>query len=102
MGEVLTGRLERPDAARLLADDKRPAAGKLRREARALRVRLDGLAGLLAAECSRRQAYGESTPSYAPSWRTGGRPGDAGRVNVLGPLLDGLPSPAAYGRSGRP
>ncbi|PYC75207.1 serine recombinase [Micromonospora arborensis] len=87
--EVVIGRLERPDAALLLADDKRPDAAKLRREARALRVRLDSLAGLLAdgvlTEVGVRR---ESVKLRTKLAEVEAAQADAGRVNVLGPLIN--------------
>lgn len=46
VGQVVTGRLSRPDAAALLIDRQRSDAAELRTAAQALRARLDGLAGL--------------------------------------------------------
>ncbi|MFJ1538676.1 recombinase family protein [Micromonospora chalcea] len=88
VAEVVIARLERPDAALLLADDNRPDAGQLRREARALRVRLDSLAGLLAdgvlTEAGVRR---ESAKLRAKLAEVEAAQADAGRVNVLGPLV---------------
>ncbi|MGK5738889.1 recombinase family protein [Micromonospora sp. URMC 103] len=87
--EVVIGRLERPDAALLLADDSRPDAAKLRREARALRVRLDNLAGLLAdgvlTEAGVRR---ESAKLRAKLAEVEAAQADAGRADILGPLIN--------------
>ncbi|MFF5214782.1 recombinase family protein [Micromonospora sp. NPDC000442] len=87
--EVVIGRLERPDAALLLADDKRPDAVKLRREARALRTRLDNLAGLLAdGTLTETGVRRESAKLRAKLEEVERQQADAGRADILGPLIN--------------
>jgi site-specific DNA recombinase len=85
---VVVERLSRPDAVGLLADENRPDVGRMREEAVALRTRLDALAvefadGTLTASQLRaaterlREKLGDVEARMA----------DAGRVDVLGPLV---------------
>ncbi|MGR7023409.1 recombinase family protein [Geodermatophilus sp. URMC 62] len=85
---VVIERLSRPDAIGLLADNQRPDVGKLREQAVALRTRLDALAvefadGALTASQLRaaterlRERLAAAEAELA----------DAGRVDVLGPLV---------------
>ncbi len=85
---VVVERLSRPDAVRLLADDTRPDVGKMREEAVALRTRLDALAvdfadGELTA--SQLRTATERLRDKLAGVET--RMADAGRVDVLGPLV---------------
>ena len=97
MGEVVIERLSRPDAVRLLADDKRPDARKLRREARALRIRLDSLAGLLADEVlTEAGVRRESTKLKAKLAAVEAQQADAGRADILGPLIRAADKRAAW------
>ncbi len=86
--DVVVARLSRPDAAALLADQERPDLDALRAEAMALRGRLDGVAaefadGVLTASQLRtittrlRDRLSDVEATMA----------DAGRVDVLGPLV---------------
>lgn len=86
---VVVARLEQPDALDLLlADTPRSDAAHLRMEARALRVRLDALAGLLAdgvlTEAGVRR---ESAKLRTKLAEVEADQADAGRVGVLGPLI---------------
>ena len=96
VGEAVIGRMSQPDAAELLADDNRPDAAALRREAKVIRGRLDGLARLLAddvlTEVGVRQ---ESARLRGQLAVVEGKQSDAGRVNVLGPLVAAEDVPAA-------
>jgi site-specific DNA recombinase len=88
VSEAVIGRMSQPDAAELLADENRPDAAALRREAKVIRRRLDGLARLLAddvlTEAGVRQ---ESARLRGQLAVVEGKQADAGRVNVLGPLV---------------
>jgi site-specific DNA recombinase len=81
-------RMEQPDSAKLLIDDERPDAGELRREARALRLRIDALARLLAdgtlSESAVRQ---ESLKLRAKLHEVQAEQARAGRASVLGGLV---------------
>lgn len=89
VSDVVVARLERPDAASLLIEDSHPDAGELRREAQALRARLDALARLLAdgtlTEAAVRQ---ESGRLRAKLDNIEAAQGSAGRINVLRGLVD--------------
>lgn len=88
IGEVVIARLSRPDAVSLLADDNRPNAGELDREARALRSRIDGLATLLAEDVLTADGVRrESAKLRRKLAEVQERMTDAGRVNTLGPLI---------------
>lgn len=88
IGMLVVARLSRPDAAELLVDDDRPDVAGLRRQAQGIRVRLDTL-GVEFAD-------GELTPSQlrtitarlrARLDEIEGQMADAGKVDVLGPLV---------------
>jgi site-specific DNA recombinase len=88
IGALVVERLSRPDAVELLADTSRPDVSKLREEAVALRTRMDALAVEWADM--------GMTPSQfrTANDRLRGRldavehqMADAGRVDVLGPLV---------------
>lgn len=85
---VVVERLSRPDAALLLSDQEQPDLGALRAEAMALRGRLDGVAvefadGVLTAS----QLRTITTRLRARLSEVEGATADAGRVDVLGPLV---------------
>jgi DNA invertase Pin-like site-specific DNA recombinase len=85
---VVVERLSRPDAVGLLADDTRPDVGAMREEAVALRTRLDALAvefadGALTA--SQLRAATERLREKLADVEA--RMADAGRIDVLGPLV---------------
>lgn len=97
--ELVVARLSRPDAAELLVDDTRPDTAELRSEAMAKRMRLAQLADLLAD--------GTLTPEAVrtTSARLKGelaaieeQMADAGRVDVLGPLVAAEDVRAAWRR----
>jgi site-specific DNA recombinase len=88
VSEIVIERLARPDAAALLDDDDRPDAAALRREARALRTRIDGLAKLFADKVLDEMGVRrESARLRADLADVEAQQRDAGRVNVLGPLV---------------
>jgi DNA invertase Pin-like site-specific DNA recombinase len=88
VSELAVQRLQNPDAAQLLAGDSRPDAAKLRREARALRVRLDSLAGLLAdGVLTETGVRRESSKLRAKLAEVEAAQAVAGRVDVLGQLV---------------
>lgn len=88
VSEIVIERLARPDAAVLLDDDGRPDAATLRREARALRARIDGLAKLFADKVLDEMGVRrESARLRAELADVEAQQRDAGRVNVLGPLV---------------
>lgn len=88
VGEVVVARLSRDDAADLLVDDTRPDAEELGSRALALRTRLDGLARLFSegvlTETGVRQQSAELRTELAA---VEAEQADAGRVDVLGPLV---------------
>jgi site-specific DNA recombinase len=88
VSDVIIARLERPDAMDLLIDEKRPDTLALRREAQALRSRLDGLASLLAegvlTEAGVRR---ESVKLRTKLQDVEAAQGRAGRLNILGDLV---------------
>lgn len=88
VGKAVVARLSAPDAADLLVDHDRPDAGALRREARALRVRLDSLATMLAdgtlTDVGVRRASRDLRHRLA---EVEAQQLDAGRADVLGPLI---------------
>ncbi|MEA9997843.1 recombinase family protein [Cryobacterium sp. RTS3] len=86
---VIVGRLTRPDARELLSDTTRPDIGALRDEANGVRARLDALAvdfadGTLTA--SQLRAATGRLRELLTDLET--RLADAGRVDILGPLID--------------
>lgn len=88
VGELVIGRLSRKDASALLEKDTRPDAGKLRREASALRARIDGLAGLLAeGVLTVAGVRRESEKLRGKLLVAESALADSGRVGVLGPLV---------------
>ena len=88
VGAVIVARLSRPDAHDLLSDTKHPDVAALRDEANGMRRRLDALAvdfadgsltaSQLRAATERLRERLEATESQLS---------DAGRVDILGPLL---------------
>lgn len=99
ISELVIERLSRPDAIVLLDAKDRPDAATLRSEARALRVRLDGLAKLLAdgvlTEMGVRRESARLRDQLAAVEE---KLRDSGRVNVLGPLIGAAPGPAGRDR----
>ncbi|MGI5144838.1 recombinase family protein [Plantactinospora sp. CA-294935] len=86
--DLVIDRLSRPDAALLLADESKPDTAALRREARALRVRLDGLATLLAEEVlTELGVRRESRKLRDRLARVEAEMANAGRLEILGPLV---------------
>jgi hypothetical protein len=88
VSEVVIARLSQPDARDLLVDDERPDVDALRTEAMALRLRLDQLAtefadGVLTA--SQLRTATDRTRSNLAAVEA--QMADAGRVDVLGPLV---------------
>lgn len=86
--DVVIARLSREDAAELLVDDDRPDADALRTEASAIRTSIDELATLLgekvltAAGVRRESARLNERLAEVEALQA-----DAGRVDVLGPLI---------------
>lgn len=97
IGDVVVARLSRPDAVDLLATEERPDTAALRTEAMTLRERLDNLAGLLAdgvlTDAAVRRESARLRDSLA---EVESRLLDAGRVNVLGPLIGAQDVRAAW------
>jgi DNA invertase Pin-like site-specific DNA recombinase len=88
VGEVVIARLSRPDAADLLRDDKRPDIDALRSEAMAMRARLDQLATDWADGAMTSSQLRTATSRLRSKLAlTESRMADAGRVDVLGPLV---------------
>jgi site-specific DNA recombinase len=88
IAEVVIARLERPDATDLLVDDTRPGSKDLRREAAALRARLDALAGLLAdGVLNEAGVRRESAKLRAKLAEVEARQTKAGRVSALRQLV---------------
>lgn len=88
IGEIVIERLARPDAAALLDDDARPDAAALRRQAKALRVSIDGLARLFADKVlDEAGVRRESARLRGELAAVEAQQRDAGRVNVLGPMV---------------
>jgi hypothetical protein len=85
---VMIERLSRPDAAALLVDHKKPDVDALRTEAVAIRQRLDALANdfadgsLTASQLRTATARARARLSDVESQMA-----DAGRVDILGPLV---------------
>ncbi|UKA61386.1 recombinase family protein [Arthrobacter sp. FW306-04-A] len=85
---VVVGILSRPDAARLMQDDNRPDAEELRAQAVGLREQLDADAVDLANDLmSRSQFRALSAQRRAKLAAIDAMLADAGRVDVLGPLI---------------
>lgn len=88
ISEVAIARLSRPDAVELLRDDHRPDIEELRTEATALRARLDQLATSFAdgdlTVSQLRTATGRLRSKIAA---VEAKMADAGRADVLGPLV---------------
>jgi DNA invertase Pin-like site-specific DNA recombinase len=88
VGAVVVERLARPDASGLLADDTRPDVGMLREEAVVLRTRLDALAVDFAdGELTASQLRTATERLRDKLADVEARMADAGRVDVLGPLV---------------
>ncbi len=85
---VVVGILSRPDAARLMQDDNRPDAEELRAQAVGLREQLDADAVDLANDrMSRSQFHAVTAQRRAKLATIESMLADAGRLDVLGPLL---------------
>lgn len=97
VSDLVIHRLQSPDAAQRLVAYTRPDTGKLRQEARALRIRLDSLAGLLAdgvlTEAGVRR---ESAKLRAKLTDVETAQAAAGRVDVLGQLVGAPDVQAAW------
>jgi site-specific DNA recombinase len=101
VSEVAIARLSRDDAAELLRDDHRPDIEALRSEATALRTRLDQLAtefadGVLTSS-QLRTATSRARSKLAAAES---RMADAGRTDVLGPLVLAKDVRAAWAKLG--
>lgn len=85
---VAVARLERADAASLLIDDVRPGAADLRRDAAALRTRLESLAGLFAeGVLSEVGVRRESAKLRTKLAEVESLQASAGRISTLQPLI---------------
>ena len=88
VSEVAIARLSRDDAGELLRDDKRPDVEALRTEAAALRARLDQLATEFADGVLTGSQLRTATSRVRSKLATiEARMADAGRTDVLGPLV---------------
>jgi hypothetical protein len=88
VSEVVVARLSREDASELLTDDKRPDIDALRSEATALRSRLDQLTAMFTdGELTVAEFRKGRTRAQAKIATVEARMADAGRANVLGPLV---------------
>jgi site-specific DNA recombinase len=88
VSEVVIARLSRDDAAELLRDDNRPDVEALRTEAAALRARLDQLATEFADGVLTASQLRTATSRVKSKLATAeARMADAGRTDVLGPLI---------------
>ncbi|MFC7763543.1 recombinase family protein [Catellatospora bangladeshensis] len=97
IGMVVVERLSRPDARLLLQRNTGPDVAVLRREVKALRKRLDGLATLLADEVlTEAGVRRESARLKAKIAETEQLLADNGRVDVLGPLIEADDKQAAW------
>ena len=85
---LVVARLSRPDAATLLVDDTRPDVAGLRLQGQALRLRLDQLAVDFAdGELTTSQLRTGTARIQEKLAQVEAELADAGRVNVLGPLV---------------
>jgi site-specific DNA recombinase len=101
VGEVVVARLSRSDAVGLLRDDKRPDIEALSTEAQALRPRLDHLAtGFADGELTASQLRTATSRAKAKLAAIEARMADAGRVDVLGPLVQAKDVRKAWGALG--
>lgn len=97
VSQVITARLSLPDAAEILTDTKRPDLPQLRAEATALRQRLNTLAtdfaegDLTASQLRAASARIKEKLTVAEAAMA-----DAGRVNLLGPLINAKDVRAAW------
>lgn len=88
IGALVVARLSRPDAADLLLSGDRPDAAALTREAAVLRRRLNTLAAALADEdITRDQHRQQAGRLRARLAEVEAEQADAGRVDILGPLI---------------
>ena len=86
--KVIVRRLSRPDAAQLLVKQDRPDIAALTEEARAIRIRLDALAEDYADGVLDRDAFRSGTARGRERLAAvEAQMADAGRVDVLGPLV---------------
>lgn len=97
VSQVITARLSLPDAAHLLTDTKRADLPQLRTEATALRQRLNSLATDFAdGELTSQQLRAASARIKEKLAAAEAAMADAGRVNVLGPLINAGDARAAW------
>jgi site-specific DNA recombinase len=88
VGAVIVGRLRRVDARDLLSDSARPDAAALHTEANGIRARLDALAVEFADGALTGSQLRVATARLRERLAdVEGQVADAGRVNVLGPLI---------------
>jgi|tagenome__1003787_1003787.scaffolds.fasta_scaffold20951344_2 site-specific DNA recombinase len=88
VSDVVIARLSREDARELVVDHDRPDAGRLREQAVALRTRLDGAAAAYAqGAIELSQLTTITTDLKLQIAEVEGRMADAGRVDILGPLV---------------
>lgn len=89
VGRVVVERMSRPDARDLLHDHERPDVDALRQEMRELGARLDELAGLhVDGEITTAQLRAGTERARTRLAAVEGTLAHAGRVNVLGPMVD--------------
>lgn len=97
IGMVVVERLSRPDARKLLERNTGPDVKVLRREVKALRERLDGLAALLADDVlTEAGVRRESARLKAKIAETELALADHGRADILGPLVLAEDTQAAW------
>jgi len=101
VGEVVVARLSRPDAADLLIATDAPDAEAMSARAMALRSRLGNLADLLADGTLTADAVRSASARLkAELAEVESKMTDAGRVDVLGPLVNAADVAAAWGALG--
>jgi site-specific DNA recombinase len=94
---VMAARLSRPDAVELLVDRARPDLDALRTEAAGIRSRLDSLAVDFAdGELTTSQLRAATDRGRARLAEVEAEMADAGRADVLGPLINGEDTQAAW------
>jgi DNA invertase Pin-like site-specific DNA recombinase len=86
---VVVERLKRPDAADLLIDDDRPDIDTLRAERVVLKTRLDGIAAAVGSGAMLPSQVGiANAPILKRMAEIDSLMADAGRVDILGPLIN--------------